>query len=378
MRTYLCVCGQPVFFNNSMCISCGRAVGFDPLCYQMRELEATEEPGIFQEAQTEAPQKRGFFFRRTPVVAPPAKFRFCANLNNCACNWLLPVESDPADLCPSCMSTRVLPDQSLPGNGERWIKLESAKRRLLYNLLELGLWGPAARIEPTLPIVFDFLQSLPGQPILTGHQNGVITLNVQEADDDVREKIRLEMREPYRSILGHFRHESGHYYWDVLIQGSPWLEEFRLLFGDETVDYATALQKNYAEGPPPGWEQNHISSYAASHPWEDWAETWAHWLHMRDTLETAEAAECRSNIVQPKIDPQILCEEGLQPTPEMQAFCNRVSQWVGLTTLVNELTRSMGQPDAYPFICGGLVLKKLYFIERLTGEVQSQGEKKST
>lgn len=205
--------------------------------------------------------------------------------------------------------------------------------------------------------------------ILTGHENGVVTLNVQEADDDMREKTRLEMREPYRSLLGHFRHESGHFYWDVLIHGTPWLEEYRTLFGDETVDYATSLQRNYTEGPPLGWEQNHISAYAASHPWEDWAETWAHWLHMRDTLETAEAAQCESNIIKPKIDPALLCDEGQTPTPELKAFCERISNWVALTTLVNELTRSMGQPDAYPFVSGIPVLKKLYFIERVVSAV---------
>ncbi|MES2736745.1 MAG: putative zinc-binding metallopeptidase [Verrucomicrobiota bacterium] len=364
MRTYLCVCGQPVFFNNSVCIACGRAIGFDPASREMRALDLAEE-GVHQQALAEVAPKRGFF-RRAPRQVTPQRYRFCANLNACGCNWLIPADSDPASLCPACGTTRVIPDLSQPGNGERWTKLETAKRRLLFTLLDHGLWGPGSVLEPAMPMVFDFLQSLPGQPsVLTGHDTGVITLNVQEADDDLREKTRLEMREPYRSLLGHFRHESGHYYWDVLIAGSPWLEEFRSLFGDETADYAMALQRNYTEGPPPGWEEKHISAYAASHPWEDWAETWAHWLHMSDTLETADSAECRSNFVQPKIDPALLCEEGQEPTPEVQAFCERVSHWVALTTLVNELTRSMGQPDAYPFVCSGLVLKKLFFIDRV-------------
>lgn len=365
MRTYACVCGQPVFFQNSLCINCGRAVGYDPLSRDMRELEATGEEGVLQQALAEVPHKRSFF-RRAAKVPPAARYRVCGNLNTCGCNWLIPVEEEAGTLCVACTATRVIPDLSIAGNAERWTKLETAKRRLLYTLSDLGLWGPESHLEPAVPLVFDFLQNLPGQPMVyTGHENGVITLNVQEADDDFREKTRVEMREPYRSLLGHFRHESGHYYWEVLIKDSPWVEEFRKLFGDERSDYASALQANYTSGPPVGWEQNHISAYAAAHPAEDWAETWAHWLHMRDTLETAEATGCTSNLPRPKIDPQLLCGEGETPTPEMEAYCAKISEWVALTTLVNELTRSMGQPDAYPFASGGQVLKKLYFIERL-------------
>ena len=293
MRTYLCICGQPVFFNNSVCIACGRAVGFDPAARKMREMDATGEDGILQQARAEAPKKRSLF-KRGSKTPPPLRFRYCANLHTCGCNWLISADADPATLCPGCVTTRVIPDLSLAGNPERWNRLETAKRRLLYTLLDLGLWGPDARLQATLPMTFDFLQNLPGGPgVLTGHEGGVITLNVDEADDALREKTRLEMGEPYRSLLGHFRHESGHYYWEVLIRGTSWQDEYRALFGDESADYAAALQMNYTQGPPPGWEQNHISAYAASHPWEDWAETWAHWLHMRDTLETAEAAQDR-------------------------------------------------------------------------------------
>lgn len=366
MKTYQCVCGHPVFFNNSVCLSCGRAVGFDPVSKEMRALDLAPD-GVLQQAVIQPAPKRGLFRRK---AAPLPRYRICGNLNICGCNWLIPAEADPAALCVACATTRVIPDLSQPGNPERWTKLETAKRRLLYTLLDLHLWGPGSRLQTPVPMVFDFLQSLPGgAAVLTGHENGVVTLNVEEADDDVRERTRLTMREPYRSLLGHFRHESGHFFWDMLIQNTAWLEEFRRLFGDETADYVVALQKNYSEGPPVGWEQNHISTYAASHPWEDWAETWAHWLHMRDTLETADAAKCQSNIAQPKIDALLLCDEGQTPTSEMRAFCERISHWVALTTLVNELTRSMGQPDAYPFACSSQVLKKLFFIERVVSGV---------
>lgn len=355
MKTYQCLCGQPLFFNNTLCVTCGRGVGFDPDICAMQVLQPADEEGVFKKADASEDE----------AVARP-HFRYCANLNACGCNWLIPGTADNSALCVSCSSTRVLPDLNLPENTERWSKLESAKRRLLYTLLDLGLWGPNAKVQSEFPLVFDFMQTLPGQAaVLTGHDNGVITLNIQEADDDVREKTRLQMREPYRSLLGHFRHESGHYYWDVLIQNTPWLPEYRSLFGDETLDYAEALQKNYTEGAAPGWELNHISTYAASHPWEDWAETWAHWLHMHDTLETAVATQCQSNIIHPLIDPSVLCGPDHQPDAECVAFCARISEWVALTTLVNELTRSMGQPDAYPFISSIPVLQKLYFIDRV-------------
>lgn len=122
---------------------------------------------------------------------------------------------------------------------------------------------------------------------MTGHANGLITLNVEEADDSIREKVRAAMREPYRTLLGHLRHEVGHYYWDRLVRDSAWLDEFRSLFGDERASYADALKKNYEEGPPVDWPLRFVSSYASSHPWEDWAETRAHYLHMDDTLDTA-------------------------------------------------------------------------------------------
>ena len=53
-------------------------------------------------------------------------------------------------------------------------------------------------------------------------------------------------------------------------------------------DYAAALSSHYQIGAPAGWEEDFITAYAASHPWEDWAETWAHYLQILDGLETCE------------------------------------------------------------------------------------------
>ena len=123
--------------------------------------------------------------------------------------------------------------------------------------------------------------------MVTGHADGVITLDLAESDDVHRERRRAELGEPYRTLLGHFRHEIGHYYWPILVERAGALERCRALFGDERADYGEALERHYADGPPADWAERHVSAYATMHPWEDWAETFAHYLHIRDTLQTA-------------------------------------------------------------------------------------------
>ena len=202
--------------------------------------------------------------------------------------------ADPDPLCESCRLTRVIPDLSMAGNRETWYRLEKAKRRLLYTLqgLRLPIVPKVARGDPGLAFEFLHDQLVGGDAgrVMTGHDNGLITVNAAEADDVQRERQRVQQNEPYRTLIGHFRHESGHYYWDRLISGGNDLDRFRELFGDERADYGAALQKHYQDGPPPDWQHAHVSAYASSHPWEDWAETWAHLLHMVDALETAGAA----------------------------------------------------------------------------------------
>jgi hypothetical protein len=196
---------------------------------------------------------------------------------------------------------------------------------------------------------------------MTGHDNGLITLNIAEADPAFREKVREQMHEPYRTVLGHFRHESGHYYFDRLIVGSKWMEPFRALFGDERADYAESLQRHYDNGPPEDWNERFISSYASSHPWEDWAESWAHYLHMIDTLDTAFAC---GMMLRPKRadEPQLVLEE--QPL-RSASFKDMMADWFALTYVLNSLNRSVGMPDAYPFTLSSKVIEKLEFIHRV-------------
>jgi hypothetical protein len=220
-------------------------------------------------------------------------------------------------------------------------------------------------------VMFDFLRSpKKGPRVLTGHANGLITLNVEEADDSVREKMRDEMHEPYRTLLGHLRHEIGHYYWDRLVLDTPWLEKFRELFGDETQNYAEALQRNYEQGPPENWADQHISAYASVHPWEDWAETWAHYLHVVDSLDTALRFGLRGEEVELAVEPFTVNDLYDPNADDAKQVVLLINSWVQLTTVVNELARSMGQHDFYPFVMSRPVVCKMHFIQLIVKEAR--------
>jgi hypothetical protein len=196
--------------------------------------------------------------------------------------------------------------------------------------------------------------------VLTGHDNGLITINVAEADDVYRETQRQLHREPDRTLLGHFRHEIGHYYWDLLIAGSDRLEEFRQIFGDERADYQAALNHHYDQGPPENWADDFISAYATTHPWEDWAESWAHVMHMVDALDTA-------HFVGLSVKPSRADEPALSVPPEptrayVGDFDNLVKEWGTLTYVLNNLTRGLGLADAYPFVLSAPIVGKLRFV----------------
>ena len=252
----------------------------------------------------------------------------------------------------------------MPENGVLWNRLEGAKRRLVSSLLALNLPVDSRVDQDTQRgLTFDFLSSpAEGPRVLTGHADGIITINIEEANDSARERIREELREPYRTLLGHLRHEAGHYYWDRLLAGSPWIDDFRTLFGDERQDYAAALQRNYQQGPSPGWEQQHVSAYASVHPWEDWAETWAHYLHMVDTLDTALSFGLDIRKLEMEIEP--FSREALFRPNDLGAkrFLSFLNAWIELSAVLNELSRSMGQPDLYPFALPRPAVAKLHFI----------------
>jgi hypothetical protein len=358
-RSYRCQCGRPVFFLNSVCLACQAPLGFVPDSLEVRALE----PG---------PQENTWKLHGQKEDKP--LWRRCDNFHLPAgCNWLVDVdETDP--LCVSCRLNNTIPDLSDANNARWWRLIENAKRRLVAQLLSLGLPVKSKVTEdPEAGLMFDFLRSPENGPrVMTGHANGLITLNIEEADDSIRERIRHDMHEPYRTLLGHFRHEVGHYYWDRLIRDTPWLEKFRELFGDERQDYAAALRQNYEQGPPPDWSDRHISAYASVHPWEDWAESWAHYLHVVDSLDTALGFGLRGEDVEAEVEPFTIDDLYDPRAPDAARMVKLINSWVQLTTVLNELARSMGQHDFYPFIMSRPVLKKLQFIQMVVQEYRDR------
>jgi hypothetical protein len=212
-------------------------------------------------------------------------------------------------------------------------------------------------------LAFELREPAPGEPVLTGHANGLITLNVAEADDDFRERNREGLDEPYRTVVGHLRHELGHYYWDVLVRDTFWLPRFRATFGDERADYCAALKAHYANGPAAGWQSHFVSSYATCHPWEDWAESWAHYLHMRSTLQTV--SQFGLGIANVPLQIDSFAKDALYGNWASEAqstFLGWINAWVVLTQVLNEVSRSMGQPDIYPFVMNRSSVTKLHFV----------------
>ncbi len=353
--SFSCSCGRPVFFNNSLCLGCNAPLGYEPELQQVRSLTPGPEQGTWK---LDGTQDDGKTWKRCENFESPA-----------GCNWLVQADEEET-LCRSCRLNNIIPILDDADNKLWWRKIENAKRRLVAQLLNLGLPVVSKVSEdPERGFMFDFLRSPPEGPrVLTGHANGLITLNVEEADDSIREKIRHDMREPYRTLLGHFRHEVGHYYWDRLVADTPWLEKFRELFGDERQDYGEALKRNYEQGPPPNWPDQHISSYASVHPWEDWAETWAHYLHVVDSLDTALRFGLRGEDVEQAIEPFTVDDLYDPNAPDAQRVILLTNSWVQLTTVLNELARSMGQHDFYPFVMSRPVLRKMHFIQMIVKE----------
>jgi hypothetical protein len=346
MRTFHCdKCGQLVFFENIRCENCGSMLGYQP---EQRAISAY------------APVGNGIWRSLHPATAGQP-FKQCANYaQRDVCNWMLAADA-PGDLCASCQLTRTIPALSSDRNLLYWKRLEAAKRRLLYSLWELKLQPASKHIDPQGGLAFEFLEDMPDNKVMTGHSSGVITINIVEADPAHREKTREEMGEPYRTLLGHFRHESGHYYFDRLVVNSEWHQAFRELFGDERRDYAESLQEHYRNGPPDDFGQRFVSAYASAHPWEDWAETWAHYLHMIDTIDTAYACGMTLKPKKPG-EPELVIED--RPVRQT-SFDELMNEWFSVTYVLNSLNRSVGTPDPYPFSLSSPVLRKLRFVHEV-------------
>lgn len=345
---FQCDCGRLVSFAAHTCPNCKSPLGYVPELHDVVTLRP-------------AGGNSDFTIRRKDS---PAMLSRCSRYNEAIqCNWMRPAD-EGSGLCQACRLNVEQPaPQELDEIALDWRAIEIAKRRLLAQLLSLELPIVSRHEDPDFGLGFALRRPQPGgPPVLTGHADGLITLNMEEADDALREQIRRDLREPYRTLLGHFRHEIGHFYWDQLIAGSEWLEPFRKLFGDERADYGEALARNYSEGPPADWADRHISTYASSHPWEDWAETWAHYLHVLDSLTTALAHGISAKDVEVTRSP-FSVEDLYEPQHhQAQTFLIFLNAWVEMMDVLNELTQSLGQPYAYPFELSKEVVRKLHFV----------------
>lgn len=333
MKDFYCDCGHRVFFDSDRCLACGRHLGFEPAQLRVRSLSGAAG------AVLETPDG--------------GRYRRCRNaLDFHSCNWLL-ADDDVEALCVSCRLNDMIPDLERPGNLTLWTRVEQAKRRLLYSLIRLNL--PFAGSDGESGLRFRILEDQRRNPavfetfVATGHLAGTITVNILEADDVMRHAAREQMQERYRTVLGHLRHESGHYFFSRLVHSEHLRAACRELFGDERNDYAAAMQAHYDLGPPADWAEHFVSAYASSHPAEDFAETFAHFLHIDDALETARTA-------------------GLAPGGAAQAASgegNWVDDWIALAITLNEILRSLGADDPYPFVLTSPVRDKLLFMNRL-------------
>jgi hypothetical protein len=348
MKLFRCQsCDNIIYFENRTCGRCSHRLGYLP----ERQLLSALEPAGDQDW--------------APLTRDRAPRRFCANAAHDACNWLAPSGSQE-DFCIACRHNSTIPDISTPTRLTAWRELELAKHRLFYSLLRWKLPLKTRAEDPDHGLAFEFLADPPpaaGPKIMTGHENGLITIALAEADSVERERRRSELDEPYRTPLGHFRHEVGHHFWDVLVRDGGQLDACRAVFGDDRQDYAAGLERHYREGPPADWQQYFVSAYAASHPWEDFAEAWAHYLHIVDTLEMAKAFGLS---IEPAIDRDGDHTARLDFDPYVDGTMQDImDRWAPFAVAMNSINRAMGRPDLYPFFLAPAVVNKLAVIHEL-------------
>jgi hypothetical protein len=349
MRDFICPnCGQHLAFENSVCLSCGGALGF-----------SLDDMALLVIASGDESEHGG--------AVDSSQYQLCANRLVAECNWLVKVNPGMgavAELCMSCKLTRGRPNDADTAALAAFAAAEQAKRRLVVELVDLKLPIVSRDQDPVCGLAFDLLSS-ELEKVVTGHNNGVITVDLAEGDDVHREQLRIAMAEPYRTLLGHFRHEIGHYYcYRLLGTSADYPPRFRELFGDPDTDYQEALHRHYSQGAPTGWKKNYVSSYATMHPAEDWAETFAHYLHIRDTLDTAAAFGFAPSGA--TFERRVLGPSGFDTIIEM---------WLPLAWALNMVNRAMGRDDLYPFVLPKPVLEKMRFIHTIIDEVTSDPAK---
>ncbi len=350
MRLHHCShCGQQVYFENTICTACGNALGLLTDSLEMRAFGPQYADGSWPQLHP----KLGYEATRWR----PCERRITADL----CNWMVPAGSNSLR-CRSCQLTDPASSDSPAASAQRG-KAELEKRRLLYSLFGLGLpLRPKTHADDLHGLAFRWLSPGDDQTALTAHANGLVSLNLQEVDDVHRESARVQFGESQRTVLGHLRHEVSHHLYQRFVSGTRFMEPFRLHFGDERQDYASTLARYYANGPISNWRDWTISAYAGSHPWEDWAETCAHYLLILDAVDTAAAwgLHLRPNLhgPGPACAPQM-------PTAGRTAQALLFDDWMPVARFLNAMSRSIGIGDSYPYSVPQPLLGKLRFVQEV-------------
>ena len=333
MRIFHCDrCDHAVPFSAQRCAVCDASLGYVADERTIHVLSDTPETAVF-------------------ALADGRTVWRCLNAA-WGCNWVVPAASDNP-WCRSCQLTRGRPDEARHDAIEAWITAEAAKRRLVHQLDELSLPVEARSAAAPDGLAFDLVY-LPGEAQITGHLDGLVTLDLAEIDDRHREDLRKMLGEPFRTVIGHLRHEIGHHYWGRLVGQSNDVAGFRQLFGDETADYRGAIDQFYANADEAWDHRRFVSPYAAAHPFEDWAETFAHYLHIMDAIDTATAYE-----LVPAEPPG--AKGDASPHDWFEAMLNA---WRPINDAVNAVAESLGAAPLYPFDPVGIVIDKLAFVHQ--------------
>lgn len=342
MKIFQCGhCDHFVFFENYSCENCGHLSGYRDSDRKMLTFEPHGDTLISDREQI--------------------AYKYCKNKEFDVCNWLIE-KNNLQEYCSACQLNRTIPNLSNEDNFEKWQNLEVAKHRLIYQLQKMGLSLPS-KMEDDQGLCFDFVEQQDNHNLMTGHANGVITILLKEADPVLREQMRKQFLESYRTLIGHLRHEVGHYFWNRLVlTDANVLQEFRTIFGNEESNYSEALQAYYVKGALNDWQESYISKYATAHPWEDWAETWAHYLHTMDVVETAYFFGLNVNPIDSTHG--MTSEVSFDPYT-MEDFDVIIDTCIPLFFAVNSINRAMGVPDVYPFIITSAVVDKMKFIHKL-------------
>jgi hypothetical protein len=342
MKTFQCKnCDHPIHFESTHCENCGNLIGYDAQNQEMLSFNNNQQD-------------------QNHILS--SNFKYCKNKMYDVCNWLIPSQNIN-DFCQACVLNRTIPNLNERRNFKKWKNLEVAKHRLIYQLKKLNLPLKRNKVKNDGGLCFDFIVKQEDSKIMTGHVQGVITILLREADSVFREQTRKLLKERYRTLIGHLRHEIGHYYWDQIIYNNQeLLEKFRSIFGDERNSYATALQQYYKNGPINNWQNSFISKYASSHAWEDWAETWAHYLHIMDMVETGYYFNLKVSISN---NPNHTISNVLEDPYQMPDFGIIVNNFIPQTFAVNSMNRAMGIPDIYPFQISNPVIEKMKFIHNM-------------